>query len=139
MNEIPTIIKGDFFEDERGRLDFINSFKLDNVKRIYFIENSDSMKFRGWQGHKIEKRWFFCIRGAFEICAVKIDDWINPNENLKPFKFVLEDKKTNILYIPNGYANGLRSIEKGSRLIAFSDYALGVHKDEYRFKSSLWL
>ena len=139
MNEIPTIIKGDFFEDERGRLDFINSFKLDSVKRIYFIENSDSMKFRGWQGHKIEKRWFFCIRGAFEICAVKIDDWINPNENLKPFKFVLEEKKTNILYIPNGYANGLRSIEKGSRLIAFSDYALGVHKDEYRFKSSLWL
>lgn len=45
MNEIPTIIKGDFFEAERGRLEFINSFKLDNVKRIYFIENSDLINF----------------------------------------------------------------------------------------------
>jgi dTDP-4-dehydrorhamnose 3,5-epimerase-like enzyme len=138
MNEIPTIIKGDFFEDERGRLEFINSFKLDSVKRIYFIENSDSIKFRGWQGHKIEKRWFFCIRGAFEISVVKIDNWNKPNKNLEVSKFILEEKKPNILFIPNGYANGLSSIKKGSRLMALSDYALGVHNDEFKFKNSLW-
>lgn len=138
MYELPTIIKGDFFEDERGRLDFINSFKLDNVKRIYFLENSNSIKFRGWQGHKIEKRWFFCIRGAFEISAVKIDNWNSPSKTLVPTKFILEEKKPNVLFIPNGYANGINSIKNGSRLIAFSDYLLGDNDDEYRFKSSLW-
>ena len=138
MNEIPTIIQGDIFEDERGRLEFINRFKLDNVKRIYFIENSDLINFRGWQGHKIEKRWFFCIHGAFEISTVKIDNWNNPNKNLEVSKFILEEKKPNILFIPNGYANGLRSIKKGSRLIALSDYALDDHDDEYKFKNYLW-
>jgi len=138
MNQTPTIIKGDFFEDKRGRIDFINDFKLDSIKRIYFIENSDIAKFRGWQGHKIEKRWFFCNQGAFEISAVKIDDWNNPSANLKPSKFILEEKKTNVLFIPSGYANGLRSIYSGSRLIAFSDYTLDDHDDDYRFNSSLW-
>ncbi len=138
MSEIPIIIEGDFFQDHRGRIDFINDFKLDNAKRMYLIRNSESNKFRGWQGHKVEKRWFLCVKGVFEVSVVKIDNWDNPNNKLVPLKYTLTEENPQVLYVPNGYANGLRALEKDSKLIAISDYELGVHKDEYRFTNNLW-
>ena len=36
---IPAIIKGDAYEDSRGKLTYNNVFNASTVKRIYSIEN----------------------------------------------------------------------------------------------------
>lgn len=45
-----------------------------------------------------------------------------------------------MLYIPKGYANGIKAIDKDSELFVFSDLNLETAKtDNYRFNSSLWM
>jgi hypothetical protein len=56
MRSKPILIDGGFFEDDRGRLDFVNDFDASEIKRMYFITNTMVDFFRGWQGHKIETR-----------------------------------------------------------------------------------
>ena len=50
---------------------------------MYFTTNTEVGFFRGWHGHKIESRCFFCVRVIFEIKLVEIDDWEYPSYNLK--------------------------------------------------------
>lgn len=74
-----SIINGRFFEDSRGRLNYVNDLDLSKIKRIYFTTNTEVGFFRGWQGHKIESRWFFCVKRSFEVKLVEIDDLDNPS------------------------------------------------------------
>ena len=67
MQNKSSIINGGFFEDSRGRLDYVNDIDLSKIKRMYFTTNTEVGFFRGWQGHKIESRWFFCVKGSFEV------------------------------------------------------------------------
>ena len=135
----PVLIKGGFFEDQRGRLDFVNEFDLTLIKRFYFITNSSTNIVRSWQGHKIESRWFYCVKGSFKIKIIKIDDWQNPSENLKPITHILNSETPQVLYIPNGYVNGIKAIKEESKLMILSDYKLGANPDDdYRFESNKW-
>lgn len=139
MQNKSSIINGGFFEDFRGRLDYLNDFDLSKIKRMYFTTNSEVGFFRGWQGHKIESRWFFCVKGRFEVKLVKIDDWDNPSVTLEPKVYILEEKKPQVLYIPNGYINGFSSLEKSSKLMILSNYNLGKNtNDDVRFESNKW-
>ena len=134
-----SIINGGFSEDFRGRLDYINDFDLSKIKRMYFTTNAEVGFFRGWQGHKIESRWFFCIKGRFEVKLVEIDDWDNPSAILEPKVYILEEKKPQVLYIPNGYINGFSSLEKSSKLMILSNFNLGENpNDEVRFEGTKW-
>ena len=90
MKNKPTLINGGFFEDQRGKLDFVNDFDLSEIKRMYFTTNKELNTFRGWQGHKVESRWFFCVRGKFEVKLVEIDDWETPSDNLEPKVYILD-------------------------------------------------
>ena len=65
------LFKGERYEDQRGRLYFNNNFDSSIVKRIYFIENINVNFIRGWQGHKIEQRWFSAVCGSFKIELIK--------------------------------------------------------------------
>ena len=139
MKNSPCIIEGDFFEDNRGRLDFVNDFDLSPVKRFYFTTNSEINKFRGWQGHKIEKRWFFCVKGSFRVELIKMDDWENPSNDLRIETFTLIENEPKVLYVPSGYLNGFLSLEENSKMMIMSDYKLGVLVgDEFRFESNKW-
>jgi dTDP-4-dehydrorhamnose 3,5-epimerase-like enzyme len=134
-----SIINGGFFNDNRGRLDFVNEFDLSKINRMYFITNKKVNFFRGWQGHKIESRWFFCVRGKFEVKLVEIDDWKNPSNDLEPKVFILEEENPKVLYIPKGYVNGFKSLEKNSKLMVFSNFKLGINpNDDVRFESDKW-
>jgi len=134
-----SIINGGFSEDFRGRLDYINDFDLSKIKRMYFTMNAEVGFFRGWQGHKIESRWFFCIKGRFEVKLVEIDDWDNPSAILEPKVYILEEKNPQVLYIPNGYINGFSSLEKSSKLMILSNFNLGENPDdEVRFQGTKW-
>ena len=139
MKDSPCLIHGGSFNDERGRLDFVNDFDLTPIKRIYFTTNSDINIFRGWQGHKFEKRWFFCVKGSFRIDIIKVDNWENPSEDLDIISYSLSDENPEVLYVPNGYVNGFVSLQEGSKLMLMSDYKLGsLANDEFRFGLNKW-
>ncbi|QXP60671.1 WxcM-like domain-containing protein [Olleya sp. HaHaR_3_96] len=136
----PELIDGDIFSDARGTLQFVNDFNLSSIKRVYFIIHPKTETIRAWQGHKIESRWFYCVKGSFSIKLVKIDDWDNPSDNCKIFEFDLEENTPQVLFIPNGYANGFSALEKNSKLMIMSDYTLNeVQDDNYRFESTKWV
>ncbi len=82
MKVLPQLIKGNSHADDRGVLHFNNDFNAFGVKRIYTIQNRDTEFVRGWQGHKIEQRWFSVVQGSFKIFLIAIDDWNAPSTDL---------------------------------------------------------
>ncbi len=73
------IWKGGKFQDERGALLHNNALDLTKVKRVYIIENESMQLIRGWRGHKIESRWFICVKGSIRI-------WVTIFQNLEKKK-----------------------------------------------------
>ena len=129
----PKIIKGNSFTDQRGILNYNNLFNASAVKRIYIIENSSTKIFRGWQGHKIEQRWFCAVQGSFRIKLIEIDDWNSPSKSLAYKEIKLEAKKLDVLHIPQGYVTCIQSIENNSKLLVMADYSIDEIEDEYRY------
>jgi dTDP-4-dehydrorhamnose 3,5-epimerase len=137
--EKPNLIDGGYYVDERGSISFVNNFDFSDVKRFYVITNSSKNIVRAWQGHKIEQKHFYVICGSFLICAVKVDDWYNPSQDLPVEKFTLSENKSQILMIPSGYANGIKALKPNSKLLVFSSQTLkNAKSDDYRFEASLW-
>ncbi len=135
----PKIISGGIHKDDRGKISFVNDFDFQGIKRFYCLSDSTIHLKRAWQGHKIEEKYFFVTKGSFVIDAVKINDWINPSKNLVPQQFLLNDKKSEILFLPAGYANGITALEVNSSLIIYSNLKLEESiKDTFRFDASLW-
>ncbi len=135
----PKLIEGGVFSDHRGSLQFVNDFDMATVKRMYFTTHPSTETIRAWQGHQIESRWFFCVKGAFKVKLVKIDDWENPSNNCKVFEFTLHENKPQVLYIPNGYANGFKAETENSKLMIMSNYRLNeIDNDHFRFDKNKW-
>jgi len=140
MAEIPTIIKGGSFSDERGTMRFVNDFRFNEVKRFYFIRHPDTKVIRAWQGHKSEKKYFYPISGSFVIAWVKIDDFENPADDLIPEYHILSANNGEILSIPKGYANGLKALEPDSEIMIFSDTSLEDSvKENIRYPADKWI
>jgi dTDP-4-dehydrorhamnose 3,5-epimerase-like enzyme len=79
------------------------------------------------------------VKGRFEIKLVEIDNWANPANNIEPEVYILEEENPKVLYIPKGYLNGFKSLEKNSKLMVFSDFKLGINpNDAVRFESDKW-
>jgi len=135
---IPSIIYGECHKDKRGLLSYNNSFDASIVKRFYTIENNLNL-IRGWQGHKIEQRWFSVIKGEFEIKLIKINDWDNPEKKNKKIIFKLSDEALDILHVPAGYITSIESFIKGGKLLVMSDYKLGDINDDYKFSRETFI
>lgn len=129
----PLIIEGACYNDERGVLKYNNDFDAHLIKRIYTIQNSETNPVRGWQGHKIEKRWFIAVYGAFEISTIQPDNWEVPSRNLVIEKFHIDQKDLTVLFVPEGNITAIKAIKENSILLVMSDYLLGEIKDEYRY------
>ena len=129
----PTLLSGNRYTDERGSLFYNNDFDTSLIKRIYFIENISTKVIRGWQGHKIEQRWFNVVQGSFRIKLIKIDNWELPSKHLGCKEFIISNKSLDVLHIPKGYTSCIQSKEEGSKLLAMSDYMLGEIEDDFRF------
>lgn len=138
MNQIS--FEGRSFIDDRGKLVAFNNFSLDGIKRMYQIEHPSKGMVRAWQGHKIENKWFYVIKGSFAIAYASIDDFENPSKRIKANFKTIKAKDQVILNIPAGYANGLKSLECDSKVIIFSDLTLDEAKnDNFKYDISLWL
>lgn len=136
---VPKIISGGKYADERGQLEFFNDFDMSPIKRVYFTTHFDTDVIRAWQGHTIESRWFLCIKGSFIVKLVKIDDWKNPSDVLKVYEYNLSAKKQEILYIPNGFANGFKAIEANAKFMIMSNYGFNeIENDQVRFDQNKW-
>lgn len=130
---IPTIVNGGRHSDTRGTVRFNNSFDATSIKRIYLIENTEATFVRGWQGHRIEQRWFSALQGSFKIELIAIDKWENPSRYLKSLSFIIKEETLDVLHVPPGYVSSIQALDEGAKLLVMSDYLLGTIQDEYRF------
>jgi dTDP-4-dehydrorhamnose 3,5-epimerase-like enzyme len=139
-NKTPQLIKGGIHTDHRGQISFVNDMKFATIERFYIISNLAEKPVRAWQGHKIDNKYFYCIQGTIRVHFVKIDNWESPSKDLKVESVILSATESNVLHIPEGYANGIESLELGSKLISFSTLPLDrTSEDDVRFESSMWL
>ena len=129
----PQSLKGKKHEDERGIITFNNDFDASQIKRIYTIENHSVDFIRGWQGHKIEQRWFAAMKGKFEISVIKVDNFENPSKNLTVNTYELSDESLTYLHIPAGHITSIQALENESKLLVLADFGLGEVQDEYRY------
>lgn len=134
-----TIIKGDKHIDSRGQVKFFNDFDFKKIKRFYEVKNSTKNPIRAFHGHMKEEKYVLPVEGDTLVCVVKITSTVKPSKKTKVRKFVLSEKKPQILHIPGGYANGIKSLSKNSRVIFFSTSTLKQSlKDDFRFDFDYW-
>jgi dTDP-4-dehydrorhamnose 3,5-epimerase-like enzyme len=124
----PLLIEGNIFSDDRGKIFHVNDFDLSPIKRMYAIENINSAFYRGWKGHVVENRWFYCQIGAIEIQVIPIECFETKEPNIE--KFNLTEENLNILFVPHGFATMIKQNRIKSRLLAMSDHVLGESNDE---------
>lgn len=139
MSEIQ-VIPGEIFTDHRGKISSLNAFRFPGVERFYFIHHPDISVIRGWHGHRFEKKWFYCVKGAFKLALVRIDDWDDPSPGLVPEVFELTEEESRIVCVPEGYANCIKAEIADSILLVFSGKILeeALH-DSWRYDRNLWM
>lgn len=134
------IITGDIFTDIRGTVRFVNDFHFEGIKRFYSITHPETNLIRAWQGHKIETKYFYVVKGSFRINWIEIDNWSSPSPDLQINSYSLSDKKSEILMVPPGCVNGFKAEEPGSVMMVFSDKLLEESKaDDFRFPAGYWV
>ena len=133
------VIQGSTYSDERGALNFFNAFEMNEIVRLYEIAPSDTIGVRGWQGHREEKKWFYCNAGSFIVNLVQLDNFDKPSKAIVPERFVLDAANPSILEISGGYATGFKAASENSKLIVFSNFSLKESKnDDYRYPPDYW-
>ncbi len=133
------IVEGEIFRDARGRISSLNDFRFPGVERFYFIHHPDITIIRGWHGHRFEKKWFYCVKGAFTLGLVEIDDWETPSRELRPELYHLSEQKSEIICVPEGYANCIRAEQPDSVLLVFSGKILSeAQADSWRYPADHW-
>ena len=139
MSDI-SIIEGEVFRDARGQISSLNQFGLDGVRRMFFIHHPDPSVIRGWHGHRLERKWFYCVYGQFTLGLVEIDDWANPSKGLKPLWLDLNDSESRIVCVPPGWASWIKAEKTDSTLMVMSDkpFDSSLAADSYRFPADLW-
>ncbi|MEG1608216.1 MAG: WxcM-like domain-containing protein [Mucinivorans sp.] len=134
------IIEGEIFSDFRGQISSLNNFRFNGVERCYFIHHPSTDVIRGWHGHRYEKKWFYCLKGAFTMAFIEIDNWDTPSPLLEPKVVTLTDKKSEIVYVPEGYANCLKATVPDSILLVYSGKLLDeALLDSWRYDSNMWV
>ncbi len=135
-----SIIQGGIAKDERGSIRFVNDFNMSEIKRFYVIENKDLNIIRGWRGHRIEKRWFYVLTGAFVLNVVKIDDWCSPLKTLPIEKVIISSEDQQVVMIPEGLATSFQAISENSTLLVFANFEIqNAVNDDYVWPSDYFL
>ena len=134
------VIEGEVFNDHRGQISSMNHFMFGAVERYYFIHHPDPAIIRGWHGHQFEKKWFQCIKGSFTLAFVKIDNWEHPSQDLKAEIFEISEAKSQVICLPEGYANCIKAQEQDSVLMVFSGKRVPeAYEDSWRYDANNWV
>jgi nucleoside-diphosphate-sugar epimerase/dTDP-4-dehydrorhamnose 3,5-epimerase-like enzyme len=133
------LIPGGVAVDDRGCLNFANDFNFYGVKRFYQVQNFSTSTIRAFHGHLKEAKYVYVAKGSAIVAAVELSDVKSPSKNKKVNRFILSDKKPQVLFIPPKYANGFRPLEEDTRILFFSTSSLEESKgDDYRFPVDYW-
>ncbi len=133
-------IEGGISTDYRGSISHVNDLDMSEIERFYIIHQEKCDIIRAWHAHQHEKKWFYCIKGAFTGAFVKIDDWEQPSPDLHAETYTLTSGTSRVLYVPEGYANGFRAIEPESELLVFSNKILSAAlEDSWRYPAEMWM
>lgn len=147
-NEIKTL-NGGLATDDRGSVRFVNDFNFEGVKRFYQVQNHREGFIRAWHAHQKEAKYVYVAKGTALIGAVPFDIMLDlkskkhKNEKIELdnsdiFKTVLSANNPKIVYIPSGYANGFKSLEKDTIIQFFSTSTLQESLgDDFRFDYDL--
>jgi dTDP-4-dehydrorhamnose 3,5-epimerase-like enzyme len=134
-----TFIKGGSFTDERGSLKFVNDFSFEGVKRFYQLIHPETAVIRAWQGHQIEQKYFYAVKGEFILAWVKIDNWETPSPVLRAEHIILSENEPGVFCIPPGYANGIKALTPGAILMVYSNLNLEQSaSDRWSFPQDQW-
>ncbi len=134
MNKDPEIIIGDRRSDVRGSVAFINEFNFKGVKRFYHVRNQSPKIIRGFHGHMKEAKYVYVSRGKALVAFVRLTDFKHPSQDEPVTRVILSEDKPAVLYIPPGYANGVRVFTKNTDIVFFSTLSLDLAKDDdFRF------
>lgn len=133
------VVEGEIFTDHRGVIQSANSLDFAEIRRSYTITNADTTVIRGWHGHQDEKKWFWCLRGGFKGAFVEIDNWEEPSRDLKPHFYDLKAERSQVICVPEGYANCFRATEPDSLLMVFSSKTYPeCLSDSWRYEPNYW-
>ncbi len=135
----PKLIDGNRIYDNRGSLRFSNNLSFEKIKRFYMVHNYTRNFIRAWHGHINEEKYIGCIKGTFQVSAVKINNIKKPNKKNKIHNFFLNESNNNFVHIPKGFANGSMSLEENSELLIFSTSSIKESlNDDIRYDSQYW-
>ena len=116
-----------------------NSLELKKIKRFYIVQNKKNNFVRAWHGHKIEAKYILCIKGKVKVSAVRIKNFKKPKKNSKVYSWIIDEKKPSVIYIPPGFANGTKSLLRGTKIFVLSTSSLKDSlEDDYRFEENFW-
>lgn len=125
------ILEGGSSTDDRGTVRFVNEVDFKNVKRFYLVSNHSKGFIRAWHGHKKEAKYVLVVKGAAIVGVVNSDEEVE--------RFVLSDKKTQVLYIPPGHYNGFKTLTDDTQVMFFSTSTLEDSlDDDFRKPADTW-
>ncbi|OHB17227.1 MAG: sugar epimerase [Parcubacteria group bacterium RIFCSPLOWO2_01_FULL_40_65] len=126
------LIDGGLAVDDRGTVRFVNDFDFNGVKRFYQVENHQKGFIRAWHGHKKESKYVYVSSGTALVGVVDL-------KTQKIRKFILSDKKPQVLWIPPNHANGFMNLEDNTDVLFFSTSTLKESAgDDIRFPYNQW-
>jgi len=130
----PRLFEATTFSDVRGNVQHFGDLSLSGSKRMYFIENSEVGRLRGWHGHRFEHKAFTCVRGKVVIRSVEIANWERPERLSRMQSWILDGQTKQLLVIPGGFANSIESLERGSIVLVQSNKTIDESlADDYRW------
>lgn len=137
---VVNVIEGEIFRDYRGQISSVNGCDLSGVVRTYFIHHPDVSIIRGWHAHRYERKWFYCVKGAFRLNLVEIDNWDEPSPDLVAQTFDLRESNSKMICVPAGFGNWIQALEPDSILMVGSDKTFAESaNDSYRFDCKKWV
>jgi len=140
MQNKPECVRGGVYKDERGILKFVNDGHPGKYRRFYIITHPDTTIVRAWQGHKIEEKSFFVVKGCFMIAVVQPLNFENPSPLEKPEFFIMKEEENLFLKVPGGCYTGIKAFAPDSVLLVLSGATLEESKkDDFRLPPDTWI
>ena len=115
----PVLFEGGRHCDGRGAVRYVNDFKVAAAERFYLISPAHAGEWRGWVGHRRDRKWFFAAAGDFVVCVVSLEELEN-SRPLRPLLFRLSDQESRLLEVPTGFATAIQARVAASSLLVFS-------------------
>ena len=139
-DDAPKIIPAGRALDDRGVLTFCNDFRLEEVRRVYFVENHRQGFVRAWHGHAGCSTYLWPVAGTWRFGVARLVD----GEPRRGDALVSEVHTHcldpgSILHVPAGWYHGTQNLTAGAVLAVFSTATIEqVKLDDHRMPWDWW-